>query len=238
MKTTIFFDLDGTLLPMNFNQFMEKYFKALSKHFYDMMPPDTLQKAVMGGTEAMVKDQSDKTNEDVFMSYFSQFVNDDMELYKNCFNEFYVSDGFQTVKEATSQNELMQEAVKVLKDKGYSVVVATNPLFPMQANLERIKWAGLDAEDFTFITSLEANTKCKPSPLFYQELLDELDLTSEEVLMVGNDYLEDLAASECGIETYIVQGNTLNDEVKKYTADFDTSDRDFLAYIKALPEVN
>ncbi|MEC9485030.1 MAG: HAD family hydrolase [Candidatus Izemoplasma sp.] len=237
MKTTIFFDLDGTLLPMDFNQFMKKYFAGLAKHFYDLMDPTTLQKAVMGGTEAMVKDHSERTNEDVFMTYFRQFIDGDIGPYQERFNTFYVSEQFKAVKEATTQSAVMQEAINILKDKGYEIVIATNPLFPMQANLERIEWAGLNKDDFTLITSLEGNTKCKPSPLFYQELLDTLSLEASDVLMVGNDYVEDLAASECGIETYIVKGCTLNDDIKQYQADFDTSDKDFLTYVKALPKI-
>ncbi|MCF7925040.1 MAG: HAD family hydrolase [Candidatus Izimaplasma sp.] len=236
MKTTIFFDLDGTLLPMNFDQFMHKYFNALARYFHDLIQPDKLQKAVMGGTEAMVKDQSNKTNETVFMNYFSQFVEGDLSNYQDRFNAFYTSD-FQVVQTTTKPSLMMQEAVTLLKEKGYDLVIATNPLFPMAANLERLKWADLDSKDFKLITSLEANTKCKPSPLFYQELLDKLNLEPDNVLMVGNDYLEDLAASELGIETYIIKGNTLNDDIQKYKPDYATSETAFLSFVKALPNV-
>ena len=71
MLKAIFFDLDGTLLPMNENEFAKGYFGLLSnkmeKYGYDK---NQLIKVILAGTEAMYKNDGNKTNEEVFWDYF------------------------------------------------------------------------------------------------------------------------------------------------------------------------
>ena len=65
MLKTVFFDLDGTLLPMDQEEFIRQYLACLTSAMepegYD---PETLGKAVWTGTKAMV-------------------CNDDYEWYRN-----------------------------------------------------------------------------------------------------------------------------------------------------------
>lgn len=65
--TTVVFDLDGTLLPMDQEVFTQSYFShlcaALAPHGYD---PHQLTKAVWAGTRAMVCNDGQATNETVF----------------------------------------------------------------------------------------------------------------------------------------------------------------------------
>ncbi|MBQ4427904.1 MAG: hypothetical protein II881_09205 [Oscillospiraceae bacterium] len=54
--STVLFDLDGTLLPMDQNAFTKGYFKLLAKKLLPRgYAPDALVKAVWHGTGAMVK---------------------------------------------------------------------------------------------------------------------------------------------------------------------------------------
>lgn len=231
MKKAVFFDLDGTLLPMDFQKFMELYFGNMMNHFKGSLDVSKLPEAIMAGTYEMVKDTSDKTNESVFMDFFGDYYDIDSKDYMSKFDLFYKT-GFDAVQPATWQSEAMQEVVKYLKSKDIDIVIATNPLFPIEANYRRIKWAGLDANDFKHITCLEQNTKCKPNPLFYEEVLSQTGYKAEEVLMVGNDYVEDGVASTIGIETYIVTECAMNKEKSTFTIHHESGMEDFLKYIK------
>ena len=91
-----------------------------------------------------------------------------------------------------------------LKGKGKKIYLATNPIFPRCATLNRIRWAGLSAEDFEEITTYETCRYSKPNVGYYQEILDRQGLKAEECLMIGNDKREDLAAGKLGIRTYLV----------------------------------
>ena len=113
-------------------------------------------------------------------------------------------------------------------EKGYEVVIATNPLFPYKANIHRIHWAGMDPEWFDHITSYEGNKYCKPYPQFYQEVLETINRTPEECMMVGNDVFDDMPAGKLGIETYLVTDCLLNRHNQPLEANHIGTCRNFL----------
>lgn len=236
MKNTILFDLDGTLLPMDFQLFMKLYFENMEKYFFSFKKPKSMYEMVMSSTEHMIKTNNGNTNENLFMSHFEQYVGNNLPGYKDTFNSFY-DDLFQNVKASTFQSKQMMDSIKILKDKGYTLAIATNPLFPLKANFHRIKWAGLDYKDFEYITSFEENTYCKPFPQFYQEVLHKINKTPEECIMVGNDVEEDLIASTLGIETYLITNCMINSKNLKNNANHTGTYDDFIEFCKKLPNL-
>ena len=71
MIDTVLFDLDGTLLPMDQDRFVDTYMNLLAQklapHGYE---PNHLVTAVWAGTRAMVENNGRTTNEEVFWSDF------------------------------------------------------------------------------------------------------------------------------------------------------------------------
>ena len=71
--TTVLFDLDGTLLPMDQEEFTRGYFGLLTQKAaprgYD---PKQLVDGIWAGTAAMVKNDGSQTNEAVFWRKFAQ----------------------------------------------------------------------------------------------------------------------------------------------------------------------
>ena len=91
-------------------------------------------------------------------------------------------------------------------------MLASNPLFPMPAQLNRIRWAGVDPEDFEVITSYEDSVYCKPNPMYYKALAGQLGVSPEECLMIGNDAQEDMAAAEIGMKVFLMTDDLINKE--------------------------
>jgi FMN phosphatase YigB (HAD superfamily) len=234
---TILFDLDGTLLPMNTDAFAKAYFNEIGSYFSDLIDGRELLGHILGSTKAMVTNTEFKTNEEVFMEDFRARIGDDIDLYKERFNTFYDT-GFLNLKSSIFQSPLMIKAVNSIKEKGYNMVVATNPQFPLKAILHRIEWAGLEPEDFIYISSYEKNHYCKPQIKFYEEILKDIGKTPEECLMVGNDVEEDLIAGKLGIKTYLIEDNVQNSSKKEIVCDFKGSYEDFLKFAEELPFVN
>ena len=102
------------------------------------------------------------------------------------------------------------EIVRTLKEKGYRVVLATNPIFPAIATENRTRWAGLAPEDFEYCTTYENSCYSKPNPDYYRELLGKLSLRPEEVLMVGNDVAEDMVAATLGMRVFLLTPCLIN----------------------------
>ena len=106
------------------------------------------------------------------------------------------------------------------------MVLATNPIFPAVATESRIRWAGLEPEDFTWYTTYENIGYSKPNPAYYQHILTRLGAQAEDCLMVGNDVDEDMgAAQQAGLSVFLLTDCLINREGKDITpypqGDFD-----------------
>ena len=210
MITTILFDLDGTLLPMDQEVFVKDYLGRLAKkmapHGYD---PQLLVQAVWKGTGAMVKNDGRQSNEAVFWQVFTGIFGQEAMKDLPLFEEFYETE-FQEARRSCGFNPAAAETVRALHAMGYTTVLATNPLFPPVATQSRVRWAGLEPEDFAFITTYDNSSFCKPNPDYYREILGKLKLKSEECLMVGNDVGEDMTAETLGMHVFLLTDCLIN----------------------------
>lgn len=237
MIDTILFDLDGTLLPIEEGPFIKMYFGLLSDKFLHLgITKEKFIEAIVSGTVIMRKNDGSKTNEDAFWDFFSQKIGYRKSDIEDIFINFYSND-FDLVKASSNENPLAKEVVKILKSKNYNLVVATNPLFPRIAVEKRIAWAGLDVNDFSFITSYENSFYSKPSLNYYENILKNINKKPEQCIMVGNDAKEDMAASKLGIKTYLLVDCLINLENLDISL-FENGDfKKFLNLVKKLPDV-
>jgi HAD superfamily hydrolase (TIGR01509 family) len=210
MITTILFDLDGTLLPMDQEVFLKAYLGGLATkgaaRGYD---PDLMPRQIMAGTVAMVKNDGTRPNEDVFWEAFSGACGRDAKQDIAIFDDFYRNE-FRDVQKACGFDPRAVEVIRTLKAMGYRVALATNPLFPAIATQSRARWAGLNPADFDLITTYEESRHCKPNPAYYQDVLDALGVKAEECVMVGNDVGEDMVAEKLGIKVFLLTDCLIN----------------------------
>lgn len=214
MITTILFDLDGTLLPMDQDKFVQSYLgrmaNKLAPHGYD---PDLLVKGIWRGTGAMVKNDGSNTNEDIFWNVFNSVMGTDCRKDEPLFMDYYQHE-FQQVAADCGFDSRAAETIRQMKTMGYRVALATNPLFPAIATHSRTKWAGLKPEDFELITTYENSRFCKPNLEYYRDILATLNVTPESCVMVGNDVSEDMIAQKLGIRVFLLTDNIINKENK------------------------
>ncbi len=218
MIKVVLFDLDGTLLPMDQDEFMKAYMgtmaKKLAPHGYE---GEKLVPAVWNGVKAMVMNDGSCTNEDAFWNTFCEVFGEKARDDAPIFEEYYQNE-FQTVKNSCGFDAKSKQIVTKLKEKGYRVVLATNPLFPSIATESRIRWAGLEPADFELFTTYENYHYCKPNPKYYLEILEKLGVTPEECMMVGNDVTEDMMTKEMGMKVFLLTGSLINKENKDISA--------------------
>lgn len=208
--TTILFDLDGTLLPMDNAAFTKGYFKLLAARLAPLgYEPEKLVDAVWSGTAAMVKNDGSQNNEAAFWKRFSEIYGEKVLGDLPVFENFYATD-FQQAKAMCGFNPKAAEAVRTARDLGLRVALATNPIFPAIATESRIRWAGLQPEDFELYTTYENIGYCKPNPAYYQELLNRLSEAPERCLMVGNDVAEDMIAKKLGMQVFLLTDCIIN----------------------------
>jgi FMN phosphatase YigB (HAD superfamily) len=233
LLNTIIFDLDGTLLPLDMDHFMHIYFKEMGIAFQDMIEPKRLVDNVWNATNVMVNNIEYRTNEDVFMEKFQTLIDGDLDTYLQRFDEFY-DKGFLKTRSAVSHMPLIVEAVELLKQKGYQTVLATNPLFPRKAIIHRLKWAGFQEEDFSYITCYENNHYCKPQIQFYEEVLQEAGKSAVECMMVGNDVEEDMVAGKLGMQTYLITNHIIKRSTEDICCTYQGGYEDFLRFAQEI----
>ena len=206
----VFFDLDGTLLPMDQDIFIKAYLgglvKVLAPKGYD---PQAIAGALWKSTDAMVKNNGAKTNEEVFWDSFCAILGDEVRNQETVLNEFYATD-FQKIKSYCGFVKESKEIVDNLNAQGIKVVLATNPLFPAIATESRMRWAGLVPEDFLIYTTYENSRYCKPNLEYYRWLLSKAQLSAEDCLMVGNDVGDDMVAEELGMKVFLLTDCLIN----------------------------
>ena len=234
MTKAILFDLDGTLLPMDQEVFVRDYLGRmaafLAPHGYD---PQSLIKAVWAGTGAMVKNDGKALNEDVFWYVFNSILGRDAKQDLALFEEFYRTE-FQKAKDSCGFNPAAVEAIRQIKAMGYRLILATNPLFPAIATYSRIRWAGLNPEDFELVTTYENSRFCKPNPDYYREILGKIALDGSQCLMVGNDVGEDMIAGTLGMKTFLLTDCLINKTAEDISQYPNGSFPELLHYIRSL----
>lgn len=215
---TILFDLDGTLLPMDQEKFVNGYFKMLAAKLAPYgYEPQQLINAILAGIEAMIKNDGSQLNEDAFWKRFVEIYGDKVLTDKPVFEDFYKNE-FQDARSFCGFNPKAAETVRSLKDKGYRVVLATNPLFPSIATESRIRWAGLEPSEFDLYTTYENTPYCKPNLDYYRDILKRINCRPEECLMVGNDVGEDMVVEALGMQVFLLTDCLINTQKKDITA--------------------
>ncbi|MBM7094393.1 HAD family hydrolase [Bacillus sp. H-16] len=232
MVKVILFDLDGTLLPMDTEAFVENYIKELAPRVAHIMDPKQFVQALWAGTEAMIKNKDhQKTNEAVFEETFLSLIPVTKEEIWPTLDAFYekVFPGFSHMSEPTP---LAKEVVEEAVEKGYRVAIATNPVFPRAAINHRVNWAGISHIPFELVTVYEESVYTKPHTEYYKHICDQLEVNPDDCLMVGNDKQEDMSASAIGMRTYLVEGHVIDRGAPQFTIDDHGTLEDFYKDLK------
>lgn len=234
----IFFDLDGTLLPMELDEFMGSYFKRIGAYAAkNGLDAQLFMDALKSGTRAMAMSDDDRVNTDVFWDEFQRVYGADalaLADIRSIADRFYAHD-FGHIGDGFAPNPDSARAVSALAGKGYPLVLTTMPMFPLRAVQHRLQWAGVDPDVFCRITSYENSKTVKPRQTYYAENLAALGVAGSEVLMVGNNTVEDLAILDLGADVYVITDHLLDPVGFDLSTVRHSSLREFADWAETLP---
>ncbi len=206
----LFFDLDGTLLPIDMDDFLPGYFHALGAYVARFgVGSDDFMAGMNAGIEEMCKHEDGLMNADAYWRGFFAHVDPsacdwDKEL------EYFYEHEFGKLGKDVVPNPAANRSIKTLAAKGYPLVLATMPMFPRRAVEWRLTWAGVDPNYFARIATYENCTSVKPKKAYFAENLAACNVRGEDVLMTGNNTVEDLSANKLGADTYLVTDNLVD----------------------------
>lgn len=191
----------------------------------------------MESTEEMIKNQDENlTNQEVFMADFFKRVDRAPAEIMPIFEDFYRRD-FPKLQKYIPSPGRGREMVEKSLELGLNIVIATNPVFPIEAIEERLRWGRIDNYPYQLITSYEKMHFCKPSIHYYEEILEKIGAAPGECIMVGNDSLEDMVAGKLGITTFLLT-DFLIDKDNRIEPDFQGNTDVFLNWLEEMGKKN
>jgi len=174
MLKAVLFDLDNTLIRFSERVFFESYISRVPQAFADIMPADMFVERLLLSTQALMNNNGEMPNIEYFMNVFSEGYEERKDELWSRFAAFYETE-YDRFKDLMSASQGGREVILRLKEKGAKIVIASNPIWPLNLQLKRLSWAGLG--DISF------------------------DLSC---LMVGNDPVNDMVVAAIGMKTYLV----------------------------------
>lgn len=229
---TVLLDLNGTLLPVNRDDFMDTLDKLLDSKFKTMgFDTKVVRNALMSAVNRMDENDGFRTNEEIYESVIKKLVGTNAKKVMRELDKFYRKD-FAVARFNTMPVAEAAECVRVLKQKGYRLILASDPIFPEEAIRGMIAWAGLEPEDFFYITTMENCCYTKKNIRYYTHLAKILNCVSEDFLVVGNDVARDMSAAAVGMDTFLIKDHLVNMELRDYSDIKQGTLRDFLEYVR------
>lgn len=220
MIDTIIFDLDATLVPINQELFIKLYMSELAKKATNLgYDKDIIIKGIWAGSLDMLANDGSRKNSEVFWETFAEKCGKDIRKLEPIFDSFYAEE-FNFIEEKMSEKRSYRAFFDFLKSKGYTLVLATNPLFPYVASVSRLSWIGLTTDDFAHVTTYDNCKYCKPKMAYFTEVLNKINKKPVQCIMVGNNATDDMCVVEgLGMDAYLVTDHLENPDgvdINKY----------------------
>jgi FMN phosphatase YigB (HAD superfamily) len=203
--TTLLVDLDGTLLDIEMRGFLEAFFPLAAARFGGPADAPRITEALEAAARAMSEARDGaRTVDQVFLESFAPAVGRTVEDVRETFSSFYRGE-FENLRRLVRPVPGARAFVERALGLGCQLILATNPVFFLDAIDARVRWAGLSAVPsfFALVTGAELMCWTKPYTAYYRQILDMIGRRPEECLMVGDDPRMDMAAKRAGIATWL-----------------------------------
>jgi HAD superfamily hydrolase (TIGR01549 family) len=218
----VLFDLDNTLLRNPTPEFVSGYTTGVSRFFTDaggVEPAEALRRSVQ--TMMFGPRRIWQSNLELYWELLHPIWSGTPQELQSAFEDFYLN-GYLELKANTAPAPMAGEVIDRIRGEGYKIIIATNPVYPEEAILQRLAWAGLpgDHSYYEFVTTANNMHFAKPDPAYYAEILARAGLEPDEAVMVGDEPQYDCeAARSIGIHAYHLNWETLGtllDELPKF----------------------
>lgn len=232
MIKAVLFDLDGTLIHMDQDEFIKHYFHRITAYFaahgYDA---ERFSKCLYKSVGAMLKNDGAMNNDELFWKTLSSLYGKEVINDYHKFEIFYETE-FNKLEPLCGPKEGVHALLDELRKMKLPLVLASNSVYPLIAYEKRMAWGGITSEPFEFITTYDSINYCKPHAEYFLEVARRLGVEPSECIMVGNDVSDDMPARHTGMHVFLLTDYLLNPKNEDITDLPQGNYDDLLAYIK------
>lgn len=203
MLKAVLFDLDGTLLDLDGDAFLEDYIDKLADFLHPWVNKDDFRAALWSAAVgALASEHPGRTNQEVLTESLSETLAIDAGTLRRRIEKFNATQAPQVLPGGHPRPGA-RRAVQAARAMGLKIAVATTPIYGLPVVMERLARAGVADIPWDVIAT-DRFSSTKPYPAYYLELSALLGVDPVECLMVGDDAFNDLAAGAVGMATYYV----------------------------------
>ena len=221
MIKAVLLDLDNTLLHNPDGPFAVAFRQLFDDHFHAELGIEQASDGLRAGIRSISDRREDfSTNAHTIVKCLSQRYSLQESKISLALADFY-SRPYKTLEALTEPVAAAPSLISSLLNQDILVAIATNPLYPESAILDRLEWAGLSARigDFAFITHSENTHSAKPNPAYYAEVVARVGVEPDETLMIGDSAINDIQpATAIGIHSWhvacLAEVDTIAERVK------------------------
>lgn len=198
MIKAVLLDLDNTLLWNPDRQFARAFLASFERHFVDEFGLAGGAEAFRNGIRAASEGaQGQLTNAVLLLRCLADGLRLPIDAASAGLATFYAGP-YDELRELTSPVAGADQLLNTLLEAKVLVAIATNPIYPEVAILQRLAWAGLSAyiPSLAFITNSETMHYAKPRRAYYAELTARLGVEPDECLVVGDSHKNDIAPAK------------------------------------------
>lgn len=118
----------------------------------------------------------------------------DAEAIADGLTTFYAEE-YPRLQSLVSPRDGAAELIQALSEAGYTLVLTTNPIYPLEAVINRLKWGQLGDMMLFFhsITHGDNMHYAKPDPAYYAEVIARVGVEPDEVIVIGDRIDNDIA---------------------------------------------
>ena len=203
MIRALLFDLDGTLVDIDGDAFLDAYVDELAHHLASVVDPAQFVDALMSAAAPLLtRPHRDETNREVLWAALAETL--EVPLAKlTRGRDAFPHARLPLILPGGQAQEGAHAVIAAARRRGLSLAVATMPIYPLPVIRERLRRGGFEDIPWDFIANEEMHA-VKPHREFFHEVAERLGVSPDECLMVGNDYFQDIAARRYGLATYYI----------------------------------
>jgi FMN phosphatase YigB (HAD superfamily) len=211
MIKAVLLDLDNTLIRNPDQIFAPAFIRLVDQFFTEQFELTGMADALRMAMRAVsgLRD-GEQTNSQVTLAAIAQTCAAPQSLIEEALAAFY-DQAYASLRACVEPMAGALALIQALRARDLSIVIATNPIYPLRAILQRLEWAGLpsDPSAYAFVAHNDNMHFAKPDPAFYAEILGRVKVEPDEAVMVGDSSRNDIdPAKTLGIHTFWIRDAT------------------------------